>query len=688
MSKFASSIQVRKAEIAKKWFETNFAPDLLRRYPNEYAENVDRNQVENGYLCPLIDLIAEYHRSGDTVYRDLYLVERRRFAPHLEGPETLSRYFSEVIPADEEVLVTGLDAEDDSAIRAWLGELHVPLVEWTGETPLRIAMIGDCLLSEIQIFLFAQCRNAGVHLDTRYYYFSARMGKDLSADNVLELLRTTTVDLIALSFLSYEGIPFYRSLLYEASRLSSDEIERRITAIVGIMRRYLETLRETTEAPFLLHKASGLPLSSIRRRLPFLPPLHRAQVRVLSALNESIAELAQHTSNCFVIDEADVAREHGLRNCAKSLVPPRMERNADFHPSQFGRHLAERYMELIESYRALQGVKLLLIDLDGTLWEGVMAEGGVSHHPARQRLLKRLKNAGILLAAVSKNTESNIRWEETEFVPEDFVLRKINWNVKVQSVREIASELNLDLNSFLLLDDNPVERELVKTETPTVRTLDPNASDTWALLERLLNFPNTRDTDEARARTEMYRAQTKRRESMNSDLDFPSMMKRLDLRVAFGMAKTADVDRVCELVQRTNQFNTTTLRYSRSDIEAMIACRDHDLFVAGLSDKFGDLGIVAVVVVARGDDQLTIDNFVMSCRAMGFGLEQLVLARTLAASEESHRVVGHFVPTARNGPSSSLFSEAGFERTADGEWLLEAGAAYPAEPDWFHVSPR
>lgn len=206
----------------------------------------------------------------------------------------------------------------------------------------------------------------------------------------------------------------------------------------------------------------------------------------------------------------------------------------------------------------------------------------MTQRPERQRLLKRLQDHGILLAAVSKYTEANIRWNAIELAPADFVSMKINWDPKVLSIGSIAQEL----------------------------------------------------------------------------------------------------------FQRTNQFNTTTIRFSKGEVEAIIGDAGHDVFVAELGDKFGQLGIAASVVVERTPESLRIVDFVMSCRARGFGLEQWLLARIVHDLGAERTVLGRFRPTDRNQPAASLFSGAGFRKDGDEDWVLEATDARPEAPDWFAVRER
>lgn len=267
--------------------------------------------------------------------------------------------------------------------------------------------------------------------------------------------------------------------------------------------------------------------------------------------------------------------------------------------------------------------------------------------------------------------------------PSDFVLLKINWNLKVQSIEETATDLNLGLDSFVFIDDNPVERELVKTNLPAVKVLDALSAETWLSIERMLNFSNTSDTDEAQKRTDMYRGQMDRKEVLNKDYDYPAMMSTLELKATFGLAKKKNLSRLNELVNRTNQFNTTTIRYSKTELQDLFENDNYRIYITELSDKFSDLGIVGAVIIERKEDTAIFNSFIMSCRAMGFGLEQLMLRLVLDTEKKAKKYVGRFFSTDRNDPAKDLYSRNGFQFLSDEEWKLEDKNAFPDRPPWF-----
>ena len=318
-----------------------------------------------------------------------------------------------------------------------------------------------------------------------------------------------------------------------------------------------------------------------------------------------------------------------------------------------------------------------------------MADEAVQHHVERQRLLKTLKDAGMLLVALSKNSPDNVRWEEMALSPSDFVLLKINWDLKAQSIVRAAQELDLGLDSFVLIDDNPAERELITdraAERPAagrhrLRTPGARWSDCWP---SRTPAPPRRPGPAPRCTA----CQAQRREAQSQAFDYPAMMAALELEAGFGLATSRDLDRVTELIQRTNQFNTTTIRYTRSDLQKFLESPAHAVYVADLADKFGKLGLVGVVIAAREGSSVTFDSFVMSCRAMGFGLERLMLRAVMDAEADAVTFIGRFVPTDRNTPASGLFQEHGFLQEDPTTWKLDRSTPLPATPEWIRVVRR
>jgi FkbH-like protein len=426
---------------------------------------------------------------------------------------------------------------------------------------------------------------------------------------------------------------------------------------------------------------------------PAAVPLSRKEIyrpgigikRLVREMNAQVSEFVDASENVLLLDEAEIVQSLGGRRAAGGRVLAAHYRPAWIHPLRMGPALAAEYADVLASVNTVGSAKAIFVDFDNTLWDGVMAEGPVVHNRQAQQLLKDLRSAGVLLIALSKNDPANIRWDEMALEPDDFVLHKISWRPKPEGVAEAIAELDLAAKAFILLDDNHTERALVEENAVGVRALDPTDGFTWRTLRRWLAMPSTKRTPEAMKRTEIYRAAAERRRAMGEVQDYSEMLATLKLRADVREAQESDLERVLELVQRTNQFNTTTRRRSRSELRELIASEEHTVVVSSLRDRFGALGVVAVVIIDHSAPGVAeINSFVMSCRAMGFGLEYLVLNQVTAGSPDVEWR-GRFVPTDRNAPAAGMYSSAGFTQAGGaGElWSLASDAARPERPAWF-----
>jgi FkbH-like protein len=677
----ARAADERREKIAELWLSLG---EDGPTYGDVGTEAGAAANVLDGYLRPLARLLRDVF-AGSALHRAIYLDERTRFIPQgLTASERLE-LISDRLDAEIEALAAVLsgDGSTDAAEQA-LRELHAPLLRRPESGDARLLLIGDCVIADIRLFLADLFKErSGLGLDSDHISFNAGW-RTLEPEDIARRTATAKPALIGLSLFTYSGVPAYRSLIAEARKLRGARLRDAIELRVDSLRAAVEAIREVTDAPLLIHSVCGMPIGPRRIRYRMIPAEFPSRRRLIREMTAQIRALVDATENTMLVDEDALIRSAGgLRSVASTLLAPEYL-GAWFHPSSFGPVLAAEYADVLSSVAMLGNAKALLVDLDNTLWQGVMADGEVVHDKDGQRLLKQLREAGVLLVALSKNDPSSIRWEELELDPEDFVLHKIDWRPKPEGVSEAIRELDLAPEAFVLLDDNPVERALVQENVPGVRALDPTEPFAWRTLKRWLEMPSTKSTAEARARTEMYREAASRRQAMGSQQhDYTAMMSSLGLQAELRAASEQDIDRLLELVQRTNQFNTTTRRRSSAELRELLRSADHDVLVASLRDRFGDLGIVAVAITDSSDrENVEIDSFIMSCRAMGFGLEQLILHELTAARPDASWS-GRFIPTERNGPAASLFANAGFQEEPEGSWTLRPELERPARPPWF-----
>ncbi len=326
--------------------------------------------------------------------------------------------------------------------------------------------------------------------------------------------------------------------------------------------------------------------------------------------------------------------------------------------------------------------KCLVLDLDNTLWGGVVGDDGfeglkVGPGDAEsesfrffQQYLLRLKQRGMLLAVCSKNEEESAL-APFENLPgmvlkrSDFVSFKANWKSKPDNLRLIASELNIGLDALVFVDDNPAERELVRQVLPQVKVveLSDDPAEYPVLLDQSGWLEIASLTDEDRRKTDQYHENRRREELQDQQADYDSYLKSLKQQARIGSFNTRDLGRITQLVNKTNQFNLTTKRLSRSEIELLMD--NPDIFTASvrLLDRFGDNGLISVLAGRIEKRVLHIELWLMSCRVFQRGVEHLLAnylfdSATKLGLDEVH---GIYLPTPKNRLVESLFADLGFQ---------------------------
>lgn len=353
--------------------------------------------------------------------------------------------------------------------------------------------------------------------------------------------------------------------------------------------------------------------------------------------------------------------------------------------------------------------KCLVVDLDNTLWGGVVGEDGpdalaVGSGTAAgeayvefQRALKGLQARGVLLAICSKNNPEDVDdafrvHADMPLARDDFVAERINWELKSANIAAIADELNIGVDAIAFVDDNPVERELVRGALPDVAVIDLPAdpADYASALKRQPIFDRLDVTADDRAKTGQYVQQTRRRRFERAAGDLAFYLAGLETELIVRPARPSDVARVHQLFTKTNQFNITTRRYTLPEVERFVEDDRYDLCTARLRDRFGDMGIIALYLVYRNGEAADVDSFIMSCRALGRGAETAVMNRLKACHAGGvNRITASFVPTAKNAPAAEFLPQQGFSligEEADGTQRYELNPRFAAVIDCSHIA--
>ncbi len=352
--------------------------------------------------------------------------------------------------------------------------------------------------------------------------------------------------------------------------------------------------------------------------------------------------------------------------------------------------------------RAVLGLtkKVLVTDLDNTLWKGVIGEDGLDGikigpgspageaHSRLQQYMLDLKARGILLAVASKNNHEDacLPFQKQEHMLlrlEDFAAFEANWNDKATSIREIARKLSLGLDSFVFIDDNPLEREWVRSQLPDVAVVElgPTVFHYVRDLDRARPFFAVSLSAEDQARAEQYRGEAVRKHLQATSESLDDFLAQLQLRASVEGVTARNLARVTQLTNKTNQFNLTTRRYTEAQVQQLAADPSCWTGAFHLSDRMGDYGLIGVVFCRPNETGAwEIDTWLMSCRVLGRQMEKFMFDRLVEAAQERgiRELAGIFRPTAKNGLVRDLYDQLGFARASESTEEVRYKLAVPA----------
>ncbi|MCI7028803.1 MAG: HAD-IIIC family phosphatase [Clostridiales bacterium] len=406
----------------------------------------------------------------------------------------------------------------------------------------------------------------------------------------------------------------------------------------------------------------------------------------LLKLNYLLAEAAREAGNVRLIDLEPIRAHMGYDafHDPKLYAIAKMPISTQALPA-----VASRVMDAILARKG-RFHKCAIVDLDNTLWGGVIGDDGLEGiqigelgqghaFTEFQTWLKELKNRGVMLAVCSKNDEANakepfLRHPEMVLKLDDFSAFVANWEDKASNIRRIQKELNIGLDSMVFFDDNPFERNLVRTMLPEVEVPElPEDPAEYTAFARMQNLFDTNSySDEDRVRTERYLAEKSRTELSAGIDNYDDYLKALGMKAVCAPFDAFHIPRIAQLTQRSNQFNLRTVRYSEQEIEEIAANPRYVTRYYTLRDRFGEHGLIAVVILEKRENELFVNEWLMSCRVLKRGMEQFIADSILRAAREAGvaRVVGEYIPTPKNAMVKDLYASMGFRPLGDG--LYEA----------------
>ncbi|MBF0178492.1 MAG: HAD family hydrolase [Magnetococcales bacterium] len=506
--------------------------------------------------------------------------------------------------------------------------------------------------------------------------------------------------------LAIEGERLLPALYAESLSLEGSDMSTLVEQALGAVEPLIVALRKQSNALLLLNNLEPPrhPLLGILDG--HLPPFGEREAT--HAVNSALLELVRRFRGCHVVDYAGVVARFGAEN----WHDPRMAHMAKAPIAQrMLPHLAAEYLKFLRA-RAGLSRKCLVVDLDNTLWGGILGEDGPhgirlgadypgSAFVALQRTLLRLHARGVLLAIASKNNPEDV--EEVFRAHPAMVVRKehfaameIHWQPKSESLLSIARRLNIGLEHMVFLDDSPMECAQVQAALPMV-TVIPFPAQPEEAVNRLLHdgwFDTLQLSAEDRKRGDLYwqKAQIDALQAASGSLE--GFYASLRMRLTIAPLTPATLTRAAQLTQKTNQFNLTTLRFSEEEVAKRMKDPAWSLFTVRVEDRFGDNGIVGVMMAtkARAEPLLEVETFLLSCRVIGRTVETAMLATLCRKARELGLagVLGRVIPTPKNLPARPMYERHGFALRSDtlGEsvWVLEFAAGEVGMPPWFTLT--
>ena len=554
--------------------------------------------------------------------------------------------------------------------------------------PVRLAVLASSTVATLMPGLRAGALRRGLWMQT----FEADYNQYYQAllDPASSLVAYAPTDVL----LAFDAQHMTRGLnpLADAEDVTSLRAEK-----IGHLREVWRLCRERFGGPII--QQTVLPLfdpllGGNEARLP------GSRARFVAALNEAIREAAaQDDVDILAVDErcarqgSEVWHEPMLWLKAKQEIAPSA---APLYGDLVARLIAARQG---------RSFKALVLDLDNTLWGGVIGDDGLGgivvgqgsaygeSFLALQAYAKDLAGRGIILAVCSKNDEANARLPFTDHP--DMILRTqdiscfvANWDDKAQNIRRIAAELNIGLDALVFVDDNPFERNLVRAELPMVAV--PEVPDEPALVARCVAdagyFESIGLTADDRQRTAQYKANAERSSFAADAADLQGYLRGLEMRLVWSRFDDPGLARIVQLINKTNQFNLTTRRYTEQEVVDVMTATDAFGLQLRLTDRFGDNGMISVVIGCRAGEDVVLDTWLMSCRVLGRQVEEATLGLVAEAARSlgARRLVGVFKPTAKNAMVREHYGKLGFAldaRDADGAslWSLDLARFEPAD---------
>ncbi len=584
-------------------------------------------------------------------------------------------------------------AERSSANASYVISCYERLRPHLNLTSCRIAIVRSFVLEPSVPFLRASALLAGIDPTVQLGAFDNYAQEMLNAGSELYSFQP---DVVIFAVQTRDIAP----TLWEGYTDASPEQHlERVAALIGSIDSWISSFRARTSANLILHTFEQ-PVYPAAGILDIQAA--NGQAAAVQQINAALQRIAQRHAGVYLLDYDGLVCRYGRQHWydEQKWLSMRMPLAAASLPA-----LAQEWLRFVHPLTGRIG-KVLVTDLDNTLWGGIVGEDGIeglqvgrdypgAAYRALQRVLLDLHNRGILLAISSKNNEEEAldalnRHPGMLLRSSHFAAMRLNWNSKSEALRQIAEELNVGIDSLVFLDDNPAERQRVRADLPEVTVIDlPEQSSEYAAAVRECGaLERITFSDEDRQRTRYYEEQRQRQDMQESVASLEDFYYSLEQHVEIAPVSKETLTRTAELIKKTNQFNLTTRRHSQARIAEFLADPNCDVYQVRVKDRFGDNGVVGVCITCRNDSVCEIDTLLLSCRVIGRTVETAILSHLVAECQRYGlgRLQGWFIPTPKNKVAGRLYPDHGFELKDQVEtatlWSLNVRSAAVACPPW------
>jgi FkbH-like protein len=563
--------------------------------------------------------------------------------------------------------------------------------------PYRVAVLRSYTVEPIVPLVRAAAFCAGLDLTIHLSDFNTHVQEILDASSPLYRF---TPDAVILAVQTRDVAP---DLWRDFADLDAAGVHRAVDRVVADFNSWISNFRNRSNAHVIVHNLEQ-PVAPSQGLLD--AQLEASQAAAIQKINQELRRIAAANTGVYLLDYDALVARHGRKRWhdERKWLTVRLPIAAE--------NLNLLAAEWLRFLHPLSGkiAKGCVVDLDNTLWGGVIGEDGMagiklgSEYPGAafrdlQRVLLDLHQRGILLAICSKNNRDDAM-EAIEkhpgmlLKPEHFAAVRINWTDKAQNLREIAHELNIGVDALAFVDDNRIERQQVRSQLPEVYVIELPADPMQfaPVLRQSPLFERLALSAEDRQRGAMYQEQREREQLEQSVTSREDFYRSLQQEVEIAPVSKATLARVAQLTNKTNQFNLTTRRYTEQQIWEMAALPNCGCFSLGVRDRFGDNGLVGVAITRQSGDVCEIDSFLLSCRVIGRTVETAFLSFLAehARQRGARRLEGWFLPTKKNAPAKEFYPSHGFTLAKDDEtgtlWSLDLSRQPLSCPEWVKLN--